>query len=149
MKKILILILILLNSCGYQPLYIGKNNTDLKFNQISFEGNKSLSRKISSRLSFNEATEDKTLNKLLIKSKNNKVEASKNSKGHVTAYRIFIEVNLIIINKEDKKIKDKLFKKDFLYNVDVDKFKTSEYQREIENNLIDQIIEEIIVYLKI
>jgi len=149
MKKIFILILILLNSCGYQPLYIGKNNTDLKFNQISFEGNKSLSRKISSRLSFNEATEDKTLNKLLIKSKNNKVEASKNSKGHVTAYRIFIEVNLIIINKEDKKIKDKLFKKDFLYNVDVDKFKTSEYQREIENNLIDQIIEEIIVYLKI
>lgn len=149
MKKILILILILLNSCGYQPLYVGKSNTELKFNKIGYEGDKNLSRKISSKLSFEEFTSDKTLNKLLIKSKKNKIEASKNSKGHVTAYKIFIEVNLVITDPNNKKIKDKVFSKDFLYNVDDDKFKTSEYQREIENNLINKIVEETIVYLNL
>ena len=149
MKKILILILILFNSCGYQPLYVGKSSTELKFNKIDYEGDKNLSRKISSILSFEELTSDKTLNKLLIKSKSDKIEASKNSKGHVTAYRIFIEVNLVVTDSNDKRIKDKVFGKDFLYNVDDDKFKTSEYQREIENNLINQIVEETIVYLNL
>ena len=51
MKKILILILILLNSCGYQPLYIDKKNNKIKFNEISFEGNQNLGRELSSRLS--------------------------------------------------------------------------------------------------
>ena len=149
MKKILILLLFLLNSCGYQPLYIGKGNTKLKFNEISFEGNQNLSRKISSRLFLEEVSSDKKLNKITIKSKTNKFEASKNSKGHVTAYRIFVEVNLIIEDKENKKIRDKLFTKDFIYNVDDDKFKSSEYQREIENNLINQIVEEAILYFSL
>lgn len=149
MKKILILFLFLLNSCGYQPLYIGKGNTKLKFNEISFEGNQNLSRKISSRLFLEEVSSDKKLNKITIKSKTNKFEASKNSKGHVTAYRIFVEVNLIIEDIENNKIKDKFFKKDFLYNVEDDKFKTSEYQREIENNLTNQIVEEALLYFNL
>tara|TARA_A100001234_G_C12615852_1_gene381569 strand:+ start:767 stop:1216 length:450 start_codon:yes stop_codon:yes gene_type:complete len=149
MKKILILILILLNSCGYQPLYIDKKNTNIKFNEISFEGNQNLGRELSSRLFLEEITSDKKLDKLIIKSKIGKLEASKNSKGHVTAYRIFVEVNLIIEDKENKKIRDKLFTKDFIYNVDDDKFKSSEYQREIENNLINQIVEEAILYFSL
>lgn len=146
MKKILIVILILFNSCGYQPIYIGKEENNLKFSRISFEGDIALSKKITSRLSFEEISSDKALNKLIIKSKFNKIEASKNSKGHVTSYRILIEVNLIIKNLENSKIEDKTFNKEFLYNVDDDKFKTAEYQREIENNLINQIVQEARLY---
>ena len=91
---------------------------------------------------------DETLDKVLIKSSSNKIEASKNSKGHVTSYKIFINVNLIVIDPNSKIKANKVFNKDFLYNVDDDKLETSEYQRN-ENNLINQIVREINVYLKL
>ena len=149
MKKILFLILFLFYSCGYEPIYINKNNTNFKFQQISFEGDENLNNKLSSKLFFKEIIADETLDKVLIKSSSNKIEASKNSKGHVTSYKIFINVNLIVIDPNNKIKANKVFNKDFLYNVDDDKLKTSEYQKEIENNLINQIVREINVYLKL
>ena len=53
---------------------------------------------------------------------------------------------MIIKNLENSKIEDKTFNKEFLYNVEDDKFKTAEYQREIENNLINQIVQEARLY---
>ncbi len=149
MKKILFLILFLFSSCGYEAIYIDKNNSNFKFQEIIFEGDKNLNDKISSRLSFKEINSDKTLDKILIKSDKNKIEASKNSKGHVTSYKMYININLIIIDPSNKIKTNKIFKNDFLYNVDNDKFKTTEYQKEIENNLINQIIRDINVFLKL
>ncbi len=149
MKKVLFLILFLLSSCGYQPLYINKDNTNFKFQKITLEGDKNLSRIILTSLSLKELTSDKSLNKIIVESDKQKTEASKNAKGHVIKERVHIKVNLTIIDQDNIKIKNKFFSKDFLYNVNDDKFKTSEYQREIENNLINKIIEEIVIYLNL
>ena len=51
-EKILFLILFLFYSCGYEPIYINKNNTNFKFQQISFEGDENLNNKLSSKLFF-------------------------------------------------------------------------------------------------
>ena len=149
MRVALILILFLFTSCGYEPLYVNKNNNKFKFQEVKLEGNTNLSKKIRSRLSLEELTSDKNLNKLIIKSSSKKIEASKNSKGRVTSYRIYIDIDLIISNTNNKTVRSKLFSKDFLYNVDDDNLKTSEYQRNIENDLVNQIIREIIVYLNL
>ena len=149
MRIALILILFLYTSCGYEPLYVNKNNNKFKFQEVKLEGNTNLSKKIRSRLSLEELTSDKNLNKLIIKSSSKKIEASKNSKGRVTSYRIYIDIDLIISNTNNKTVRSKLFSKDFLYNVDDDNLKTSEYQRNIENDLVNQIIREIIVYLNL
>ena len=149
MRIALILILFLYTSCGYEPLYVNKNNNKFKFQEVKLEGNTNLSKKIRSRLSLEELISDKNLNKLIIKSSSKKTEASKDSKGRVTSYRIYINIDLIINNTNNKTVRSKLFSKDFLYNVDDDNLKTSEYQRNIENDLVNQIIREIIVYLNL
>ena len=71
---------------------------------------------------------------------------SKNSKGQIQSYRMVIYLNLIIENSE-KKIRQKTFVKDFSYNTKNNKFELSEYENQIENNLIQEIIEEINIYL--
>ena len=149
MRVALILILFLFTSCGYEPLYVNKNNNKFEFQEVKLEGDTNLSKKIRSRLSLEELISDKNLNKLIIKSSSKKIEASKNSKGRVTSYRIYINIDLIINNTNNKTVRSKLFSKDFLYNVDDDNLKTSEYQRNIENDLVNQIIKEIIVYLNL
>ena len=54
-KKILLLITICsIISCGYQPLYIKKDNLDKPINIISFEGNKKINKKIISYLNIKE-----------------------------------------------------------------------------------------------
>ena len=150
MKNILIFSLLFVISCGYQPLYVDKkNNNDFKFQEIKLAGNQNLDRRISSLLSLEENKTDETLNKIILSTKKNNVETSKNVKGQVISYRTFIEIKLIILDNKDNILREKTFIKDFLYNVDDNKFKLAEYQKEIENNLIAKIAEEIILFINL
>ena len=65
----------------------------------------------------------------------------------VTSYRTIVNVNFLIKDKNNKILKSKTVNKQFSYEIDENKFKFKEYQMKIENNLIDRIIEEILVYL--
>jgi hypothetical protein len=48
MKKIFILFLLIITSCGYQPIYkINQNIDTLKIKEIKLSGDKTLSEKIS------------------------------------------------------------------------------------------------------
>jgi len=71
---------------------------------------------------------------------------SKNQKGQSKYYRMVVYLNLIIEDNE-KIIKKKAFVKDFAYNAKDNKFELSEYENQIENNLIKEIIEEVNIYL--
>ena len=149
MKKTFFILLFFISSCGYQPIYINKSSEIYEFKKIILNGDNYINNKIINILSIKENDEIDNKNILHITSSYKTEEISKNSKGHVTAYRIFVEVNLIIEDIENNKLKDKFFRKDFLYNVEDDKFKTSEYQREIENNLTNQIVEEALLYFNL
>ena len=46
MKKLFILILFFMTSCGYQPLYVNKNSSDLVFNKVELFGDKEINRRI-------------------------------------------------------------------------------------------------------
>ena len=148
MKKIFILLLLIITSCGYQPIYkINKNIDTLKIKEIKFSGNKTLSEKISKGLSINLIKNDESLNKLEVDSQTNITETSKNSKGQVTSYRTTVSTSISIIDKDDNLVRKKNISKQFSYNVLTNKFKLKEYQEEIENNLINQIIRDINIFL--
>jgi type IV secretory pathway TrbF-like protein len=87
------------------------------------------------------------LNKLDIDSQINVTETSKNSKGQVTSYRTTISTIVSIIDSDDNLVRKKNVSKQFSYNVLANKFKLKEYQEEIENNLINQIIRDIKIFL--
>jgi hypothetical protein len=148
MKKIFILFLLIITSCGYQPIYKMDQNIDtLKIKEIKLTGNKTLGEKISKGLLLKIIKNDKSLNKLDIDSQINVTETSKNSKGQVTSYRTTISTIVSIIDSDDNLVRKKNVSKQFSYNVLANKFKLKEYQEEIENNLINQIIRDIKIFL--
>ena len=147
-KKLFITILIFLSSCGYKPIYYEKNNNNYSFNKISYEGDIKINRKIVSTLSFKEKLNDYNYDQLILNSSKNIIETSKNSKGQVTSYRSSIKLKFIIKNK-DKIVKEKIFVKDFSYSNLENKYDLTEYQNSVENNLINKIIEELILYINL
>lgn len=146
MKKIFIIFFFILSACGYNPIY--QSNQNYIFNKIELIGEKKLSRQIASTLSFKENKTDNKLNSISLEVKKSKVSTSKNTKGQITSYRMIIYLSLTI-EKGDKKIKEKMFVKDFAYNAKDNKFDLSEYEKQIENNLLGQIIEEVNIFLSI
>ena len=148
MRKIFILFLLIITSCGYQPVYkIDQINDTLKIKEIKLSGDKTLSEKISKGLSVEIVKSNASLNKLDINSQKNVTETSKNSKGQVTSYKTTISTIISIIDGEDNIVRKKNVSKQFSYNVLTNKFKLKEYQEEIENNLINQIIRDINIFL--
>ena len=49
----------------------------------------------------------------------------------------------------DKVFKQKTFSANFTYNNTKNKFSLNQYKRNIENNLIDKIIDEILIFLTV
>ena len=148
MKKIISIFLLFLTSCGYQPLYSGKNTGEFLFNKILLEGDRNINRRIISTLSFKEVQDNFDYDELIIISNKKIVETSKNSKGQVTSYRTEINVEFKILNKNEI-IKQKIFSEDFSYNNLDNKFDLANYQDDVENNLVNKIIEELIIFINI
>jgi hypothetical protein len=138
----------MVTSCGYQPIYKMDQNIDaLKIKEIKLTGDKTLGEKISKGLSLKIINNNKSSNKLEIDSQINITETSKNSKGQITSYRTTISTIVSIIDSNNNLVKKKSVSKQFSYNVLANKFKLKEYQEEVENNLINQIIRDIKIYL--
>lgn len=150
MRNIFILVLFLINSCGYQPLYnVNKDTEIFKIKDVEILGDNEIGNKIYSKLPFILDKNNELLNKLVIKSEKDLVETSKNSKGEVTSYRTIFAVNFKLINTENNIISEKIINKEFYYNVDENKFKLREYQMKVEKNLIDKIIEDLLTHLSL
>ena len=69
MKKIFIIVLLILTSCGYEPLYkINQNSEKLNINEVKYLGNQTINNEIFSQLPFVLLKNDKNLNKILYES---------------------------------------------------------------------------------
>ena len=143
-KKILILCLFLL-SCGYKPVYQNKNIQNLKFADIILNGNKEINRKIVNSLSIEKDKDINNKNKLYVTTSYKIETTSRNSQGQAVSFRTNINVNLNIKNNDESKIKN--FNREFDYKNKDNKFELVEYQNSIKNELVNQIIGEIIIYL--
>ena len=148
MKKFLLIFIFLLSECGYQPIYISKNLSDIEFFKITLEGDADINRKVVGSLSFKENNLQDSLNSLLIKSSYKIIETSKSSKGQVESYKSQIILNFIIIDG-DEVVSSKNFSKEFSYNIKDNKFELIRYQNEVKDNLINKIVEDIILYMNI
>ena len=73
---------------------------------------------------------------------------SKNTKGQVKSYRSTAATSIIIKN-DDIVTKNKKFVQSFSYNNKANKYELREYQKEIEDNLVNKIIEELIIYINL
>ena len=73
---------------------------------------------------------------------------SKDKKGDPSKFQMIIFLNINILNKNNHEInKTKSFSANFDYNNNTNKFSLKQYEKEIENILINKIVEKSIIYL--
>ena len=148
MRNILIILIFFLYSCGYQPLYSKKNINEFSFKEIEYRGDKNINRNIISSTFIKKDTQNYLYEKIILENNKKIIETSKDSKGVPESYRMTIDLKIIIIDKE-KIIKEKEFSEDFSYKNLDNKFDLSEYEVDVQNNLIKKITEELIIYLNL
>ena len=145
-KNIIILILsaFVITSCGYKSIYSSKN---LNFNILEFEveDKTKISRKIKNNLDSYKKNDSNNFYSIKINSKKNINIISKDSEGNPSNFEMTIISEITILNDE-KIVKNKVFSESFNYKNSSNKFDLKQYEKNIEENLTDKIIENIISY---
>ena len=144
-KKIILFFLLILTSCGYQPLY-KQVTSGYEFFDLKFEGDQNLSMRILDNLNIVENNLDDTLNSLTIKSTLLIDETSKDSKGLVQSYRSNLNIEVSIV-KNQKVIQSQSFNESFSYNNMNTRFELLDYQKQVEEILIRKINNKIRLFL--
>ena len=147
MNKIttVLLTLLFLTSCGYTPIYSSKN-FDFRLENVINLKNDRLHNKVRKGLqNFSNQKSLKVISlKIDVKKEINIL--SKNSKGDPARYEMVVNISLAVTFNENENI-SKTFQESFNYNINKNRFELSQYEREIEDLLIDKNIDRIIIYL--
>ena len=145
-KNIIILILsaFVITSCGYKSIYSSKS---LNFNILEFEveDKTKISRKIKNNLDSYKKNDSNNFYSIKINSKKNINIISKDSEGDPSNFEMTIISEITILNNE-KIVKNKVFSESFNYKNSSNKFDLKQYEKNIEENLTNKIIENIISY---
>ena len=132
----------MLTNCGYRALHSNKN---LNLDIIKIEKIKKNKLNLTIEKKLNNFSNKQALNKISLEidaEKQIKV-VSKNMQGNPSRYQMIIKLNINIIDNQNKKI-NKNITQQFSYNTNSNKFALSQYEKEIEEILINKIIDELI-----
>ena len=148
MKKLIFVViaLFMLNNCGYTPIYSSKNNNF--YIDISQKDRSKLNSKIENNIKkFSNQNNENTIQIEI--SSNKKINIiSKDKKGDPSRFNMTISLTINILNKNNYEInKTKSFTEKFDYNNNSNKFSLKQYEKNIEDNLINKIIDRSIIYL--
>ena len=145
-KNIIILILsaFVITGCGYKSIYSSKN---LNFNILEFEvvDKTKISRKIKNNLNSYKKNNSNNFYSIKINSKKNINIISKDSEGDPSNFEMTI-ISEITVLDDEKIVKNTLFSESFNYKNSSNKFDLKQYEKNIEENLTNKIIENIISY---
>ena len=147
MKKIFLVILILLlNNCGYTPIYSSK---DSNFKIVSLTSNvqNSLTNYIENSVSvFSNENSNKNLN-IIIDLKEDISVTFKDTKGDPSKNRLTVTVDVSLFDVNKDLVASNSFSESFQYNIDDNKFNLKQYEKNIKFTLVEQIAEQIIEFL--
>ena len=146
-KKICLIILFIgVSSCDYKPVYQQKVDLNLLIKEVQLEGNKNINRKVIKFLKLKDPKNKSSGYILKLNSTKKLAIISKDQAGDATLYRTTVTIS-VLLNGENKIIKQKTFSTNFVYNNISNKFDLPEYQKNIEATLINQLIEDIYIFL--
>ena len=145
-KTILFVIFIFLTNCGYQSIYVKKNNSNFFIKEIKLEGDKRIGNTISSQIQIEKNVINKIPYTIYLDSEKTIDIVAKDGLGNPSLYKITFDIQ-VVLESDKNKIKEKTFNKTFTYNSMENKFEQSQYQKNIEQNLINKIAEEFIIFI--
>ena len=137
---ILLSLILLLNSCGFSPIYLKSNDVNFSIQQINFIGDRDLNNFL--KIDLNRYKNDKTNNKIFIEAKSDykKIILSKDGTGEVTNYQLEAEV-IFLIKSTNRKIT--IVEKRIMKSMD-DKFEETRYERTIKQSFASSITNKLI-----
>ena len=142
---LLILLFFILANCGFEPIYSSKKS-NFNITEIKITNKNKFNSIIKNNLKNISNNESQNKFDLIINSEKKRIVSSKDAKGNPQLLTIIISVEVQII--KDSVIKNKKnFSQDFSYSNNSNKFSLDQYEKDIEKNLINKIIENINTYL--
>ena len=147
-KQIILLLLLLLSSCGYEAIYSKKNSVNYNFSvsELNFVGDRTVNLKIKEKLNnYAQAKKDKDFI-LRISSTSEKITLSKNTAGDATSFKNSVSINVeVLMNNKFKS--NFIILESFNYNNISNKFNLKKYEEEIKNNLAETATDKLIFKL--
>ena len=138
-KKIYpILIILILTSCGYTPIYNSPNKSDYKINIIEKSGNKLINNLIISEIKAISSSQSNTIFNLKVNTFFEKIIISKNVKGTVSDYQLILRSNFVI-KKGDKSETISFVEKQNIKNTS-DIFEQKNYEDTIKRNFVISLV---------
>ena len=148
-KKIIIpfILFLVLNSCGYSPIYSTKYQ-DFKINNINFKGERKINEILRKRLaSYTKIASAENVYDVTINSSLQKNIDSKDKKGNPAQFSLRINVDLIIVDKFDKTLQLN-FNEKKSYNNKEKKFELKRYESILIQNMSEKILSDIILFFQ-
>jgi len=147
-KQIILLLLLLLSSCGYEAIYSKKNSVNYNFtvSDLSFVGDKIINLKIKEKLSsyIKEKKEKDFI--LRISSSSEKIVLAKNTTGDATSFKNSVSINVeVLMNNKFKS--NFIILESFNYNNISNKFDLKQHEKDIKNNLAETASDKLIFKL--
>ena len=142
---LLILLFFILANCGFEPIYSSKKS-NFNIGEIKITNKNKFNSMIKNNLKNISNNESQNKFDLIINSEKKRIISSKDTKGNPQLLTMIISVEVQII--KDNVIKNKKnFSQDFSYSNNSNKFSLAQYEKDIEKNLINKIIENLNAYL--
>ena len=132
-----IIILIILNGCGFTPVYKNIDNVDFKIKISEIYGERKIDNLIKSNLKNYALNNSETIYDIKVESKYTKNIIAKDTTGAATEYKITVEVRFLVNsnNYED----EFNFKESFNMQSMTDKLDEQDYEENIQSNLVNTI----------
>ena len=137
------IIFLFLVSCGFQSIYVS-DKSDFSFNKSDALGEIKISKDIISNLSGLKKDDGKY--ELIIETAFKKEITSKNKKGDPEVFDMSLNVNVTL--KKDNDILRNRFREKLSYNNLKSKFELKQYENNLKSNLVQEITQDILIYLK-
>ena len=142
---LLILLFFILANCGFEPIYSSKKS-NFNIGEIKITSKNKFNSIIKNNLKNISNNESQNKFDLIINSEKKRIISTKDTKGNPELLTMIISIEVQIV--KDNVIKNKKsFSENFSYSNNSNKFSLAQYEKNIEKNLINKIIENINTYL--
>ena len=132
--------------CGYNALYSNKN---FNFNITKIVKSKEDKLNLVFERMISNFSNDQALNQISLETNAEKqiTVVSKDARGDPSRYQMIVKLELVIIDDQKNKKINKNIVQQFSYNNNSNRSKLNQYEKEIEEILINKIIDETIKHI--
>ena len=144
---ILFILILVLNNCGYSPIYSTKYQ-DFKLSNIIFSGERDINKILKRRL--DNYTQNESAEKIYNVTMNSSLQKNidtKDKKGNPTQFSLRINVDLVIVDKSGKTVEINFSEKKSYNNKD-EKFELQMYENNLIQNMSEKIVSDMILFFQ-